>query len=273
MEKIYLILFTVFFIASAFSQQKPPVVENDYVNILAGDTIEVNVLLNDYCMEGHTMEIFFAAQGTGGVTTNTDSTITFSSYFYFEGIDSVKYIVQDLDNGLLSENGYLIVTIDNSGNGYLDINNVSALINAYGFQFCSHPDYDQWFEVPKGSGKNSIFCYTLWMGGLDENNELHLAAERYRQVGEDYWVGPVSAIYENQQIINWNKIRKLSRDEIKYHQSHWWESGYTPIDNIKNWPAHGNEMLGQADKLAPFIDWNDNGIYGTEKGDYPAVRG
>ncbi|MBC8489422.1 MAG: T9SS type A sorting domain-containing protein [Bacteroidetes bacterium] len=272
MKKIYLIFLAVFFVASAFSQQKPPGIENDYVTILAGDIIEVYVLRNDWCMEGHTMKIFYIIEGISGEVTNTDSTITYSSYYYFEGTDSIQYIIQDVDNGLLSEIGYLIITVENYGLQFLELNNIRALIQAFGLQFYKIND-QQWFEVPKGSNKHTVSTYSLWIAGLDNNNELHLAAERYKQIGNDYWPGPVSDEYNNQQMVNWNKIWKISRDEIEYHKSHWHDTGYEPIEAIATWPAYGDVSAGQAAELAPFIDIDGNDYYDPLSGDFPAIKG
>ncbi len=76
---------------------------------------------------------------------------------------------------------------------FLDINNISARFNAFGNHFWDLPGgVGAHYEYPKGSGHNSIWNLTLWLGGIDENNQLRLAAERYQQVGTDYWTGPLS---------------------------------------------------------------------------------
>lgn len=48
---------------------------------------------------------------------------------------------------------------------------------------------------------------------------------------------------------------------------------YQIPNGIKNWPAHGDISLGQAQNLAPFIDINQNGIYEPEQGEYPSFPG
>ena len=45
------------------------------------------------------------------------------------------------------------------------------------------------YEIPKGSGKHSFFAGAFWIGGLDQNDELHLAATRFAANGFDYWPG------------------------------------------------------------------------------------
>ncbi|MGJ8661690.1 MAG: T9SS type A sorting domain-containing protein, partial [Bacteroidota bacterium] len=44
---------------------------------------------------------------------------------------------------------------------------------------------------------------------------------------------------------------------------------YKVPDIIKNWPAHGDVAAGQDYYLAPFLDYNDDGSYNWEDGDYP----
>lgn len=273
MKKVGFISILILLFTSSFSQEKPPEIADDNANIIAGDTITINVLQNDWGMEGHSLQVFFVGNPEGGEVSFTDSTITYSSYYYFEGHDQVRYNIKDMDNGLVSENGYLYLEVSNEGKSNIDVNNIDAKLNSYGYQFTDYPDFEKGFEVPKGSGRITIFAFTLWMGGLNENEQLHIAGERYRQGGADYFVGPVGNDYENQQIIDWNKVWKLSNDELEYHRNNWWKPGYQPIESILSWPAHGDIQQGQSPKLAPFFDNDEDGIYDPYSGDVPVVRG
>ncbi|MCD4682690.1 MAG: T9SS type A sorting domain-containing protein [Bacteroidales bacterium] len=273
MRAIYVIVLIFLMPIAIVAQEKPPETTDDYASILAGDTISVNVLLNDWGMEGHTIEIFFAWNSEVGEVSYTDSIISYYSYYYYMGLDSVRYILKDLDNGLLSEYGYLYIDVSNYGRDYLNVNNISAVMNAFGYQFNTLPEFDTGFEVPVGSRANSIFAFTLWMGGMDENDELHLAGERYRQIGVDYYVGPCGDSYENQQMIDYNKVWKFNREELENHKQNWWKPNYEAIDNIISWPAHGNAQFGQDYHLAPFIDHDEDGNYDPLSGDVPAIRG
>ena len=40
---------------------------------------------------------------------------------------------------------------------------------------------DAQYEVPKDSGKHSIFAHDHWFGGVDDGGALRLAAMTYRQ--------------------------------------------------------------------------------------------
>lgn len=52
------------------------------------------------------------------------------------------------------------------------------------------------FQIPKANpsvdGKHSGGACNLWIGGMDENGILHVAAPTYRQAGTDYFAGPYS---------------------------------------------------------------------------------
>lgn len=72
---------------------------------------------------------------------------------------------------------------------FLDGNQVNAQMHNgpdHFWDFVQNASY----EVPKGSGKHSAFASSLWIGGLDESNSLHVAANTYRQVGIDFYAGP-----------------------------------------------------------------------------------
>jgi len=163
----------------------------------------------------------------------------------------------------------------------LCINNINAQVNASVTQFCRY--YGPGFEVPKFSGKNTIYISNLWIGGLDQNEDLHLAASRYGQgpvIGpgltkNDFWVGPVmdSTAYSVYQDSLWDHVWNLRKSEIEYHQAHWSDPGYQPIQDILSWPGNGDVSLGQAPQLAPYFDRTGDGIYNPMDGDYPLIRG
>ena len=75
-----------------------------------------------------------------------------------------------------------------SSSNELTVNNVRAYIETGGTMwFKELAEY----EIPAGSGKTSMFCAALWIGGRDANGMLKLAAVRFRQVGDDFWTGPL----------------------------------------------------------------------------------
>ena len=77
---------------------------------------------------------------------------------------------------------------------YMELNNVRAMVHTAGNLWqIPNQNYSQ-YEIPKNSGINALFTAALWLGGTDVNNQLKLAALRYRN-GQDYWTGPLSKVY------------------------------------------------------------------------------
>lgn len=164
----------------------------------------------------------------------------------------------------------------------LDINNVKAGISSSGFLFNDYSTYDaNYFNTPKDSLTKTIFAGNLWVGAKDNTGNLHLTAERFRPYNydtiehRDYQPGPISNsvnIY-NLEKEKWNHIWKVSKSEIDYHKTHYYNSGYITPSDITNWPGNGNTNNGQAQYLAPYVDANSNGYYDPQNGDYPIIRG
>jgi len=158
----------------------------------------------------------------------------------------------------------------------LDLNNVKARINTGG---------DMWwdlqgnarYEVPKGSGKMSMYSASLWIGGVDVNGQLKLAALRYRQIGNDFWPGPLTtdgaASVTPDVCLKYDKLFPITRMEVNmhiaWHQNPSLYPNYEIPRSIKEWPAHGDVSVGQSFYLAPFYSPNGNAVYNPEDGDYP----
>ena len=158
------------------------------------------------------------------------------------------------------------------------VNNINATILGDGSYFLPQDEYSDHpcttWEVPAGSGKQTIFQHSLWFGGLDAADSLHLAAYRFGQIGQDYWSGPLKttdATTDLMTTLKFHRVWSLTREEVDYFIAHHGEAGYeTPYD-ILFWPAHGEGEY--APNLAPFVDVDGNGIYNPETGDYPDIKG
>ncbi len=165
---------------------------------------------------------------------------------------------------------------------WLDINNVRTRVNAGG---------DMWWDLPSGTGSKyfipangsatSLYAGSLWIAGVDVNNQLKCAALRFRQVGNDYYTGPLTvdgkASITPETCAKWDKIFKITRAEVDEFLSHLDpvtgtpETGYEIPSIIKNWPAMraDDDPDGIAKYLAPFFDADGDGEYNPELGDYP----
>jgi hypothetical protein len=190
------------------------------------------------------------------------------SYTFAEQVPnfhSEKIDVKSVASGCLPGGGFR----------YLDIGNVRTRINTGGDMWWDFESAQ--YEIPKGSGKMSMFAASLWIGGIDVNNQLKLAALRYRQVGNDYWTGPLtidgSAATDSETCAKFDKHFPINRSQVDEYLA-WWDDpasypDYVIPDAILNWPAHGDVTKGQSYYLAPFYDRDGDGSYDPYSGDFP----
>ena len=185
-------------------------------------------------------------------------------------LKNLKFAVLPLFVGMLnSANAQLIDTLT------LDFNNVKALIGDGGSIFNDEAQGQAAYEVPKGSGKNSIYSMSGWFGALDVNSQLHLA---YNQFGNGtISSGPMadsmyydSAVYLNQY---GSSIWRVTDAEIQNHIVNYATPGYVTPQSILDWPGNGDVAIGVVHQLAPFVDVNGDWQYNPADGDYPEIRG
>jgi len=165
----------------------------------------------------------------------------------------------------------------------LNINNVRALINAYG---------NMWFDgaiakyyIPANGSSTPMYCAALWIGGTDVNDQLRIAALKFGSSGDDYWPGPLTV--DGQATVSldvcneYDRHYKITQAEVQTFRGMFdysedgapmpnekYDEGLIP-DVIKEWPAHGNTSKNQSRYLAPFFDADGDGEYDYTKGDYP----
>lgn len=191
---------------------------------------------------------------------------------------------------------------------FMDFNDVRCLIEVGGSKWQNRQVNAPSYEVPKGGGNHVIYAGAIWMGGLDVNGQLKLAAIKFRQ-GNDFWAGPLSVTvgsgnYDPSQPVGDDAIRDFgaatidTRDCIDYDRfftmrkteviafAQQFECSQNPecdedfpitneaLNRINNWPAHGDVTRGQDYYLAPFYDYptdgvSGNGVYDPAEGDHP----
>lgn len=165
---------------------------------------------------------------------------------------------------------------------HLDVNNVRATILGNGTCYYKNswnanaglPKSCMTWEVPKGSGKETLNQHSLWFGGLDSNGSLHLSALRYGQNGQDYWMGPLKTADASIDLltsVKYHYVWNLTRAEIDQFIANHNNPSYQIPDDILTWPAHGD--AGYANNMAPFVDVNGDGHYDPADGDYPDIKG
>ena len=190
----------------------------------------------------------------------------------------------------------------------MEFNDVRCLIEVGGSLWQNRQINAPFYEVPKGGGNHVIYSGAIWMGGLDVNGQLKLAAIKFRQ-GNDFWAGPLSqsvgsgnydprfpvgddairdfgaATIDARECIEYDQFFTMRKSEViafaqrfECEQNPECDDDF-PITNdalqrIENWPAHGDTDLGQDFYLAPFYDYPDesgvgDGVYNPDDGDHP----
>lgn len=167
----------------------------------------------------------------------------------------------------------------------LNVNNVRALIHSGGdmwWDLISNARY----EVPKGSGRHSLFVGTLWIGGRDLNTQtLKVAAQRYRSGGVDFFTGPLDVLgtaeIDAETCDLYDQIWSITRAEVEQFRlcnciapDDPSCEGYSVPESIKKWPGNpipqsNGQHLNMQPILAPFADVNGDGVYRWEDCDYP----
>jgi hypothetical protein len=154
----------------------------------------------------------------------------------------------------------------------LDVNNVrTTILNGGDFWWnLSNARYEVPKVQPGQVSKHSLFAGALWIGGVTKGN-LRIAAQTYRQSGNDFFPGPltITGSIKADRCKTYDKIWKITLSEINTFRNN--PSGWSsPSDEILTWPCHGDVKTGEAKYLAPFVDANGNGEYEPYLGDYPS---
>ncbi|MEI7660965.1 MAG: T9SS type A sorting domain-containing protein [Bacteroidota bacterium] len=279
--------FILVLLAGAMNAQTLKTV-NDTIDMIPGVPVTIYLLANDTIPAGDSVTINGGVNFTRSLVISTWKNRGWFTYvanqWGYQGIAASQYTVTDVVTQK-SSTAKIVCRIRDNSYDSLTVNNVDAWFNASGLNFLllfANPDGAKGFTVPKRGGLKTIFCNSLWIGGKDRDSNVYFAGERYRQGGSylpgthpDFYAGPVmdSANYSVYQDTLWNYIWKLKKTDIDYHKLHWQDAGYHPIHDIQTWPGNGNVNLGQAPRLAPFSDRNQDGIYNPADGDYPLIRG
>ncbi|MEW6470634.1 MAG: T9SS C-terminal target domain-containing protein, partial [Bacteroidota bacterium] len=123
------------------------------------------------------------------------------------------------------------------------------------------------------SGLHSVFAGSLWLGAIDNGGQLKVAAQTYRQTGNDFWPGPIDTVNvttTDSVCAKYDRIWNVNRQMVEEFIQRYGDADYTIPKDILEWPGNGDISKGQPHFLAPFYDKNGDGIYSALAGDYPA---
>lgn len=134
------------------------------------------------------------------------------------------------------------------------------------------------YEIPKVQtgqvAKNSLFAGALWIGGV-ANGNLKLAAQTYRQSGNDFYPGALQKDGASISADRCKAFDRIYRVELTEIQALVEATDKTVAfeslsDDMKEWPGNGGD--GEEARLAPFNDINANGLYEPLLGEHPTLN-
>ncbi len=172
----------------------------------------------------------------------------------------------------------------------MDFNNASTMLSTDGRMFSDHLNGLPGYEVPLSSNNHTIYTAGLWLGGIDEDDALRFSGQRFCQNGCLFGPGPLKedGSYESPSDSPdpfnrfWIVLDFQVQDHLNYHDclndpncdtSLEFPQGYTTPPDFITWPAMGDVENGYPEYLAPFFDYDGDGIYNAEAGDHPLFCG
>ncbi|MCB9266234.1 MAG: hypothetical protein H6558_14485 [Lewinellaceae bacterium] len=165
----------------------------------------------------------------------------------------------------------------------INTNNIRASVYSNGRLFWTGTGGH--FEM-KREGISPLLLGGLWIGAVDGAGNVKISRQLYDdgEVESQFQPGLIKTFYYPKPEIdtNFNWIWQVSREEILAHQADFAADGRIDsiIPAVYSWPGRANphsleyngfEISEDYEILAPFEDWNGDGIYNPDKGDYPKL--
>lgn len=222
----------------------------------------------------------------------TDSLIIYPNYYYHQFITNKLIVLETID---ANSSSYSIVNkIPTNGSIFSEIeipksyladsqsdlvaNKISAHLLNRGDMSWDPKALTPLYHVSSGE-RVTEYASSIWLGGYDQSNQLYTAAMTYRQSGCDFWPGPLDSTGHTDSTVfkKFDHIWMTNRADIDEFRHQFSignvQSGtFIVSDYILNWPAFYNDPA-YPQKLAPFVDFNSDGLYDPYDGDYPDVKG
>lgn len=139
---------------------------------------------------------------------------------------------------------------------------------------------------------SALFAGAVWLGGVDDGDNLKLAAQTYGTASgdSDFWPGPLSEVGTTSQDTcdQWDRFWTVTAEEIEEHLRNYdaailageeYDDALIPR-GVKEWPGRGNRFFFELNQfelpftlagLGSFFDANGNGTYEPQEGEYPDI--
>ena len=155
----------------------------------------------------------------------------------------------------------------------LDINNVNIAIHSNLHLYSNYSLPNASFKVPKDSSQSVIKYALIWLAGIDNADDSTIDIAEESGVSGFFSEGPSAISHSNSNYFRYKRLWKISKQVVNRHRALYNSVGYIVPSIIRDWPAHGDVTNGEAFNLAPFIDYNRNGVYDPANGDFPCIKG
>lgn len=155
-------------------------------------------------------------------------------------------------------------------------------------------------EYPAGSGNFLSYSNTVIFGGRYNDGSLEIGAMKTAHEDYRFGNGPLSVVQgsgngvvedfgnaeiDSIEMLEWEQVYTVTKQDIEVFKQ--WFSCMQTINcnaslyypnyqipaSILNWPAHGDVSQNQPYYLAPFYDYNNDGMYNPNDGDFPCIKG
>ncbi len=131
-----------------------------------------------------------------------------------------------------------------------------------------------------------VYTTGSWIGGYSPDQQLKLAASSYGLDGSDFFPGPLTvdgnATVSSQDCAEYDQMYVVYKAQVVRHRQFFdcledpdcdetifEEQPYSIPESFFMYPANGNVAENQSLNLAPYYDYNGDGMYDPNSGDYP----
>lgn len=163
-------------------------------------------------------------------------------------------------------------------------NQISARFNHSRADFTDEFAFGPAFEFPAGEGTHAMYASGFVFSGMTADGQVRASVQLY--AGDtDFAPGPISM----GDVATWaasceeyDRFWLITRQAVDQHLAYFdclgdpacdvdvaFPDGYTIPDDFLSWPAHGDLTLAQSFNLAPFYDYDLDGLYDPLNGDCP----
>ncbi len=157
-----------------------------------------------------------------------------------------------------------------SDSSILSSKSLNAVVQSNG-TFFSQKNSQPLSNLEEVIGPQLIRYSNSWMAGVVGGTIY--ANKNVGGETQQLWPGPIdTATNLAKSAVSWSKVWAVSKSEVTNHLENFQNTGYQVPESFNNWPSKHNETNVNA-YLAPFVDWNKNGVYDPENGDYPSFNG